>query len=81
MLMEHEKIKSEAEFSSLCSMINKDFERIAIYINERDYIPKILDKRTAAGKRESLIHQKDNLIELITIVSNAGKITAPKIDI
>ncbi|EJN5909416.1 hypothetical protein ABE356_000208 [Escherichia coli] len=81
MLMEHEKIKSETEFNALCLSIHKDFERIATYIDERDLAPKILDKHTSSGKRESLVYQRDNLLELITIVSNAGKITAPKIDI
>ena len=81
MLMEHEKIRSETEFKAVCSLIEKNFERVATYIDERDYTPKILDKQTTTGKRESLIHQRDNLIELITIVSNAGKMTAPKINI
>ncbi|WP_407903977.1 hypothetical protein [Escherichia coli] len=81
MLMDNEKIKSETEFNALCLMIGKDLERIATYIDEYDFTPRILNKNTTAGKRESLIHERDNLLNLVTIVSNAGKITAPKIDI
>ncbi|END3518148.1 hypothetical protein ABFK60_001230 [Escherichia coli O13/129/135:H4] len=81
MLMEHEKIKSESDFNAVCAMISREFERICLYIDENEYQPQILDKRTTAGKRESLVHQRDNLLELINLVSNAGKMTAPKIDI
>ncbi|KJP43600.1 hypothetical protein SR70_04855 [Klebsiella aerogenes] len=81
MLMDNHKIKSDAEFNSVCSMIHRDFERVATYIQEQIYQKDILNPSTTAGKRESLVHKNSNLGETVTIIANAANDTAPKINI
>ncbi|EDI8735811.1 hypothetical protein GEM21_05465 [Salmonella enterica] len=81
MLMDNEKLKSDAEFKATCSMIKRDFEKVIEYIKEHYYQKEILSNLTTAGKRESLVHKYHNLDEVVSIVSNAVQLTAPKIEI
>ncbi len=81
MLMDNEKIHSEAEFKALCSIFYKEFEKVGEYIREHIYLPDITSNLTTSGKRDTFVHKYNNLAEVINIVSNAVKDTAPKIDI
>ncbi|EDK1967272.1 hypothetical protein CH513_15430 [Salmonella enterica subsp. enterica serovar Infantis] len=81
MLLPQEKINSDADFKAVCAMIHKDFERVAEYIRENIYLSEIVSQLTAAGKRESLVHKYNNVSEIVNIINNAVKETAPTINI
>jgi len=77
--MDNQKITSDADFKAICSMIHREFERVANYIQEQIYFPEIVSPQTTAGKREHLVHKNSNLAELVSLINNAVNETAPNI--
>ncbi|EAQ0496830.1 hypothetical protein CTP45_07780 [Salmonella enterica] len=81
MLLDNEKISSEAEFNAVCSMIGKPFERVSEYIQRNYYMSDALNLSLTSGKRDQALHKINNIKEVTTIINNAVKSTVPEINI
>lgn len=79
-MLPNESIHSETEFKTYCAQYGKSFELIAEYIKQQ-YMKQGFSPSVKSSDRDTLVHKYNNLSEVINIVKNAVKETAPILNI
>ncbi len=79
-MLPNEAIHTETEFKTYCREYGKPFEIMCEYIKQQ-YMKRGFSASLKSSDRDQLVHKYNNLTEVINIVNNAVKETAPILNI
>ncbi|ENG0769474.1 hypothetical protein ABTS79_003049 [Salmonella enterica subsp. enterica] len=79
-MLPNEAIHTETEFKTYCSQYGKPFEIMCEYIKQQ-YKDRGFSPSMKSSDRDQLVHKYNNLSEVINIVLNAVKESAPILNV